>query len=145
MTRRLVTLLVFIACLGSWSAKAEEPVVPNSEVQAAIQSVIDSQLKAFQRDDGIEAYSYASPAIQQKFSTVDIFMSMVRNGYPAVYRPAYVEFLDARIIAPHTAQAVKFIDGQGQGLIMIYFMEQQPNGSWLIDGVQAVPLEELSS
>ena len=56
--------------------------------QAAIQTVIESQLAAFQRDDGSEAFSYASPGIRGKFRNAENFMAMVQQGYSAVYRPS---------------------------------------------------------
>ncbi len=48
----------------------------------AIRSIIKSQLDAFQRDDGHEAFSYASPGIRQSLQNPEIFMAMVRSGVP---------------------------------------------------------------
>lgn len=141
--------LVGLLMLGQpLPAAAEAPAgvtEPSAEVQSAIVAVIRAQLDAFQRDDGKTAFAHASPSIQGKFGTVERFMAMVQIAYPAVYRPSAVEILDARIIDPHTAQAVKIIDGAGQAQVAIYFMELQPDGSWRIDGVQVIPLQELSS
>lgn len=141
----------FLALFGQLQparAAADAPaaaVEPSAEVQSAIVAVIRAQLDAFRRDDGRAAFAHASPSIQGKFGTVERFMAMVQIAYPAVYRPRAVEVLDARIIDPHTAQAMKIIDDAGQALVAIYFMELQPDGSWRIDGVQVIPLQELSS
>ena len=55
--------------------------------RAAMQSTIEQQLQAFLRDDGATAYSFAAPNIKTMYPTVDVFMAMVRQGYPQVYRP----------------------------------------------------------
>ncbi len=101
----------------------------------AIRSIIQSQLGAFQRDDGHEAFSYASPGIRQMFQTAEIFMAMVRGGYPAVYRPRAVEFLETLVKDGRTVQMMRFIGPDGVAVIAMYTMERQPDGTWRIDGV----------
>ena len=70
---------------------------------------------------------------------------MVRNRYEAVYRPKMVEFLDTRRYDGITAQAVHFVGPDGRGVIGIYRMEQQEDGSWRINGVQMVPASDIAS
>ncbi len=101
----------------------------------AIRSIIQSQLNAFQRDDGREAFSYASPSIRQSFQTPEIFMAMVRSGYAAVYRPRAVEFLETLVKDGRTVQMMRFIGPDGVAVIAMYTMERQPDGTWRIDGV----------
>jgi hypothetical protein len=108
----------------------------NGDDKAAIRNVIESQLDAFQRDDAREAFSYASPTIQEKFGTPTRFMSMVRSGYQAVYRPRAVEFRGLSERRGRLAQRVFFVGPDGRAVIAIYFMEQQDDGTWRIDGVQ---------
>ena len=118
---------------------------PSAAVQGAIVAVIQSQLQAFQRDDGAAAFSYASPTIRAKFGTAEIFMAMVRGGYAAVYRPREVQFLEARVIQGRTGQAVRFVGPEGQAVIAVYWMERQPGGGWRINGVIFVPANESYS
>ncbi len=120
----------------------------------AIRSIIQSQLDAFQRDDGHEAFSYASPGIRQMFQTADIFMAMVRGGYAvkmfqtadifmamvrggyaAVYRPRAVEFLETLVKDRRTVQMMRFVGPDGVAVIAMYTMERQPDGTWKISGV----------
>jgi hypothetical protein len=72
-------------------------------------------------------------------------MAMVRGGYQPVYRPQSVEFLDARIVDGKTGQAVRFVGPDGQAVIAIYTMEQQPDGSWRIAAVQLIRTGEVTS
>ena len=55
---------------------------------------IEAQLAAFAADDADKAFSYAAPGIRALFITAERFLSMVREGYPVVYRPASVTFLN---------------------------------------------------
>ncbi|MGY4345197.1 hypothetical protein ACVWXM_001661 [Bradyrhizobium sp. GM7.3] len=85
---RIAALLVFLSvAFGPISARADDV--------ATAQSIIRAQEQAFGRDDARGAYSYAAPAIQEIFPAPDIFMSMVQNGYPPVYRHKSFEFVAA--------------------------------------------------
>jgi hypothetical protein len=101
---------------------------------AAAQSVIRSQVEAFSRDDAAAAYSYAAPAIKGIFPQADIFMSMVQQGYAAVYRHKSFEFGEARVADGTIAQRVHIIDVNGEAWEALYTLEQQPDGSLKITG-----------
>ena len=138
----IVAACIFLLSFGH--ARGAEDSVPRPEAEA-IKAVIAQQLAAFRADDGDLAFSYASPAIQEKFGSVEEFMSMVRHGYEIVYRPQSAEFLEARRHDGITAQAVHFVGPDGRGTIAIYIMERQEDGSWRIDGVRLIPAEEAES
>ncbi len=145
MFRSLMPLAVLLALLLPQPAPAGEAVPLDAAEATAIRGVIDAQLEAFQRDDGAAAYSYAAPTIQQKFGNVANFMTMVRTGYPAVYRPREVAFLEARVKDGVTVQALRLVGPDGAGVVALYFMEQQPDGSWRINGVTLVRSGEVAS
>lgn len=71
-------------------------VRPAAAQEGAVQGVIASQIEAFQADDFVRAFSYASPTIQKVFRTPQNFGAMVRSGYPMVWRPSEVRYLEAR-------------------------------------------------
>ena len=90
---RIAAALALVAAL--WSASAAAQQAPISEAdRAAIRSIIEGQEEAFRRDDGATAFGYASPAIREMFGTPDVFMDMVRQGYPMVYRPRLFDFAE---------------------------------------------------
>ena len=101
---------------------------------AAAQSVIRSQEQAFGRDDAQAAYSYAAPAIKQIFPQADIFMMMVQQAYPPVYRHKSFEFGEARAADGQIAQRVHIVDANGEAWEALYTLEQQPDGSLKITG-----------
>ncbi len=139
-------LLLCLAAAGLFRpAHAQDYSTPPQADQAAIMNIIQSQLDAFQVDDGARAFSFATPQLRRMFGTPENFMAMVRGGYMAVYRPQSVEFLDARVVSGRTGQAVRFVGPDGIAVIAIYTMERQPDGSWRIAAVQLVPTGEVSS
>ena len=124
--RALVLLIAFLIGLGS-PASAVDDV-------AAAQNVIRSQEQAFSRDDTAAAYSYAAPAIKQIFPEADIFMMMVQQAYPPVYRHKSFEFGEARAADGQVAQRVHIVDANGEAWEALYTLEQQPDGSFKITG-----------
>lgn len=141
MIRSLCFVLTFVLTAPFSALKAEEPSVAASD-QAAIRGVIEAQLEAFKRDDGQTAFSYASPTIKGIFGTPERFMSMVRSGYPAVYRPQVTEFRKLHQDGATLVQEIRFIGPDGKAVIALYSLVKTPEGSWLIDGVVIVPAPE---
>ena len=131
------SVFAFFLLLAGFFAAAPTPAlaadtVPDEEIRATI----NSQLDAFQRDDWAEAFTYASPVLQQIFGTPDRFRNMVLGGYQAVYRPRQVSFRDLVTTGPRPVQMVFFIGPDGLAYLAAYEMEQQADGSWRIAGVQ---------
>jgi hypothetical protein len=103
------------------------------------QRIITGQIEAFRVDDSLAAYSYAAPAIKRIFPSPEIFMQMVRNGYPPVYRPQSFSF--GRItdeMNGRPTQRVTIVDAKGKAWIALYAFEKQPEGGWKIIGCTLV-------
>jgi hypothetical protein len=140
----LAPVLLALVLLAAPAAAQGGPDLAPADRQA-IQGVIADQLDAFQRDAAGEAFTYASPMIQNKFGSPARFMDMVRNGYPQVYRPQGWEFQGMRTIRGLPAQEVLFIGPSGQATLGLYIMERQPSGRWRIDGVRIERLPDRVS
>jgi hypothetical protein len=136
---RLAILATILLTFLSGAADAR-PVDPN--LQAEFRRIIETQIEAFRHDDGETAFAQASPAIRERLGTAEKFMEMVRNTYEPVYRPRDYEFEPALAFPDRTAQPVRFIGPDGRGVLGVYYMEQQPDGSWRIGGVYLLPLGE---
>lgn len=125
--RALVLLLASLLWFGQ----------PAGAQQAEIKSVIDAQIEAFGRDDFATAFTYASPMIRSMFGTPDNFGRMVRQGYPMVWRPAEVRYLNLRREDGRLWQRVMFTDGAGNIHLFDYDMVEI-GGAWKINGVYRV-------
>jgi parvulin-like peptidyl-prolyl isomerase len=123
---RAVVLL--LALLLSFAAQARADDV------TAAQSVIQAQEQAFSRNDAAAAYSHAAPEIKQLFPQADIFLQMVQQAYPPVYRHKSFEFGEARAAQGRIAQRVHIVDDNGEVWEAMYTLEQQPDGSLKITG-----------
>ncbi|WP_315778987.1 MULTISPECIES: DUF4864 domain-containing protein [unclassified Bradyrhizobium] len=123
--RILVPLVLLLALLVRPAAAADA---------SAAQSVIRAQEQALARDDGATAYAQAAPEIQALFPSVEIFMSMVKSGYPPVYRHRSFEFGAAQVEDGSIAQRVHIVDAEGEAWEALYTLQTQPDGSLKITG-----------
>jgi Domain of unknown function (DUF4864) len=109
------------------------PTVAAGEGSAA-QAIIRQQDEALSRDDAASAYALAAPEIHALFPTADVFMAMVKQGYPPVYRHRRFDFgatmADSGVITQH----VDIVDANGEAWEAIYTLETQPDGSLKITG-----------
>ena len=133
--RWIVSLLLCLPlCLLGASGFAEDEADLRADDREAIQQVIRKQLDAFQRDDEVEAFSYAAPSIQAQFKTPDEFMRMVRSAYEAVYRPRSTRFLEAFVLNGQVMQPLEVVAPDTSVLVAFYLMERQADGTWRISG-----------
>ena len=100
----------FILAIAFWVAAA----LPVWAEGKAIETTISAQITALQADDFDRAFTYASPTIQQIFRAPEVFGRMVRQGYPMVYRPSAIEFLELASVEGYYWQKVQIRDGQGR-------------------------------
>ncbi|MHA1565256.1 MAG: DUF4864 domain-containing protein [Alphaproteobacteria bacterium] len=138
ITRWLAFALVAVLLPLASPTNSAEAVAPGDAT--AIRQVIEQQIEAFGRDDGVVAFAYASPNIRALFGTSEVFMSMVRAGYQAVYRPRQLTFKEVLAQDGQVVQGLAVLGADGSQVLMLYFMERQPEGDWRIDGVQLLAL-----
>jgi hypothetical protein len=125
-------------------AGGDPPSVLAAPDQQAIRRVIESQLDAFQHDDGAKAFGFASPVLQEKFGDPATFMQMVKQGYTAVYRPKSVAFEKLVETQQGPDQILRLVGPDGLTYAAHYLMQKQPDGSWMINGCYLTRLEDQS-
>ena len=103
--------------------------------EPGIEDTIQSQIDAFLQDDFATAFSFASPNIQGMFGNSENFGQMVRRGYPMVWRPEELRFLELRDIDGRLWQKVMVRDQSGSLHVLDYQMISV-DGQWQINGVQ---------
>ncbi|OYU93308.1 MAG: DUF4864 domain-containing protein [Burkholderiales bacterium PBB5] len=105
----------------------------------AVRAVIEAQLKAFAADDAVRAFSYAAPAIRTQFGDPQTFLSMVRQGYPVVFRPASTAFFQPEWVAEVLVQVVQMRDAAGRAWLATYQLQRQSDKTWRISGCAVLP------
>jgi ketosteroid isomerase-like protein len=138
MFRFLISALLFVFLLAP--ARAE------SADQQAFQAVISGQLDAFKTEDYQTAYSYAAPIVKGVFPNVDTFMAMVKRGYGPIYKNSKYVFTELKTdTLGRPAQHVIITASDGKRYEAVYAMQQQPDGSWKIAGVQMVEIPSVDA
>ena len=127
--RRIAIALAFIAAVLAGPLRAEEG--PGD----ALERVIADQIAAFLADDFQTAFIFASPGIQRLFGTPERFGKMVRQGYPMVWRPSGIRYLERRQIGDTWHQIVQITDAAGMTHVLDYGLVRFGNG-WRINGVR---------
>ena len=114
--------------------------------KAEFQRIITAQITAFRADDGPAAYDFAAPVVRNIFPTPEIFMAMVKQGYPQVYRPQSFNFTEA-LIDPigRPSQKMIVVGPDGKSYIALYTMEKQPDGTWRIAGCTMLEIPGLDA
>ena len=137
----MIRIIAFVfTCIWVQLVVAEQVLVP----EPGIEATIGAQIEAFKVDDFAEAFTYASPNIQGMFGSHERFGQMVQNGYPMVWRPGEVHFLELRDIAGNLWQRVQIFDQSGGRHVLDYQMIQTPDG-WRINGVQLLPVPGVNA
>ncbi|TNF17804.1 MAG: DUF4864 domain-containing protein [Rhodobacteraceae bacterium] len=135
--RRVLAVLACVFVLAPALAQDVQPRNPE------IEAVIGSQIEAFQADDVARAFDFASPVIRRMFVTPENFGLMVQRGYPMVWRPGEVSFLDLAEIDGALWQRVEIIDRAGVRHYLGYRMEPGADG-WKIAGVQFLEAPDIA-
>ena len=139
---RSVLMIVLLAFI---SVAAFAQSISEAE-KSEFQRIITAQISAFRADDGPTAYSFAAPVVRNIFPTPEIFMSMVKQGYPQVYRPQAFNFTEA-LIDPvgRPAQKMRVVGPDGKTYEALYSMEKQPDGTWRISGCTLLEIPGLDA
>lgn len=120
------------------------PALADEVANPAIEAVIGDQIAAMKADDFAKAFTYASPTIQGLFGTPDNFGTMVKQGYPMVWHPAGVKYLQLRDVAGGLWQRILVTDAGGKVWMLDYRMVQV-DGAWRIDAVQILPAQGVGA
>ncbi|MEL6953477.1 MAG: DUF4864 domain-containing protein [Pseudomonadota bacterium] len=133
---RILTWTLFGAAMAVLGFLASPAVSQDMlEPNPGIEDTIRGQMDAFLERDVAQAFTFASPNIQGMFGSAENFGRMVENGYPMVWTPRDVNFIDLQTLGGLIVQRVEVVDGAGQVHWLGYAMIETENG-WRINGVQ---------
>ena len=132
MVRFIAVFLIFISTMLA------------ADEQSDIQNTISNQLKAFAVDDFSEAFTHASPGIKDIFGSVENFSTMVKKGYPMVWRYDNFQFLKLEETLQGYSQTVRITDKKNELFLLKYFMTNI-SGIWKISGVSIIEASDFSA
>lgn len=124
-----------LLALGFATAPRAQAVDIAAADRSAIQAVIQKQFDAFLRDDGDAAFAQAAPEIRKMYGEANIFMQMVKQAYPPVYRHRDAAFGE---IKDGPTQIVIITGEDGRHWLAFYTMAQGEDGVWRIKGCNLI-------
>jgi len=130
--------------LGALAATLISGAALAQDARSAITDTIQSQIDAFLADDFERAFSFASPNIKRIFGDSDRFGTMVRQGYPMVWRPAEVRYLELEQMGAFQLQKVLVTDADGVPHLLEYQMIDTSDG-WQINGVRILEAPQIGA
>ena len=134
MLKKLIRTLGLVLVLSPVAvAAADSPASADAEL---MQGVISRQLDAFARGDATTAFAQASPVIQAKFESEEIFMAMVRQGYGVLIQPQRVDFLGPTETSNGPVFGVQVYARDGSAWIAAYQMVRDQAQNWRINRCQ---------
>ncbi len=139
MKHVLLAIVVVMEFARTQGAKAQE-----GGAATEIQTVINSQMAAFAKDDFADAFTFAADNIQRMFGTPENFGVMVKRGYPMVHRAEDVRFGELRAEGNALWQRVLVKDGAGVVHALEYLMISDGD-SWRIAAVQLVQPKDVGA
>ena len=135
---------LLIICLAFFTLSLRPAVSQSKQDIGNIQKVIRLQIEAMRKDNWEEAFKYASLDIQRSFGNAKTFQNMVLAKYRIVYQPRLISFKQVKLIKGTPVQEVYIIDYKGKSAMAMYFMRQDKNRDWRINGVQLFLSKKLN-
>ena len=146
MTKLLIAGVLWVmGCAAGWAAAPDAKKSLTPVEASAVRAVVQAQLDAFALDDAAKAFSFASPDIRNQFGDASTFMSMVRQGYPMVIRPASISFFQPAAQGGAVWQVLRLRDQQGRVWRAVYELRRQPDKTWRVNGCTVQPDSEGST
>lgn len=110
----------------------------------AIHEVVQSQLEALSNDDAAGAFELATPEKRMLLGSPDNFLRLIKEEYNPIYRYQRVIFSRPEVVDGDAAQMVRVTDGYSRVWVAIFWMLQDDNGNWRIDGCQLLETTSVS-
>lgn len=135
----LLALMGLLLSLFPFMARAAEQG-PSAQ---SVQDVITQQLNAIHDRNADAAYATMSHDFHENFEDSRNFMNDLRFRHRAIYNHEDFTFLDKQgsSTGPVALQKVRMNDHYGEPITVIYRLEQQDDGSWLIDSFTILDAE----
>lgn len=139
----LIAFWPFMARAADDPAPVIDSVTAPVETQnsSAAQEVIRQQLAAIRARDAEAAYAFMTHDFHEVNNDPRQFLAAMRFENRAIYNHDDFTFLNKQGSGPVAIQKVRIHDHYGVPVTVIYRLEQQEDGSWLIDSFMTLDAE----
>lgn len=144
MKRLLAAAALLAGLAGPWwtSAAAIDGITTADAI--AIHEVVQSQLEAFSNDDAAGAFELATPEKRMLIGSPDNFLRLIKEEYNPIYRYQRVIFSTPQVVDGDAIQIVRVTDGNSRVWLAIFWMQQEEDSSWKIDGCHLLETTSIS-
>lgn len=144
MKRLLAAATLLVGLAGPWwtSAAAIDSITTADAI--AIHEVVQSQLEAFLNDDADSAFQLATPEKRMLIGSPDNFLRLIKEEYNPIYRYQRAIFSAPEVVDGDAIQIVRVTDGNSRVWLAIFWMQQEEDSSWKIDGCHLVETSSIS-
>ncbi|HEY8609116.1 MAG TPA: DUF4864 domain-containing protein [Noviherbaspirillum sp.] len=143
MKRLLVTAGLLIGLCGPWTSAAAVDAITTADA-IAIHETVRNQMEALSKDDASGAFELATQEKRQMIGNADVFLRMMKEEYNPIYRSQVVIFSSPEVVDGDPVQVVRVTDGYGKVWLAVFWMQQEEDGSWKIDGCHLLGTRTVS-
>ncbi|MGE5649018.1 DUF4864 domain-containing protein [Noviherbaspirillum sp. UKPF54] len=126
-----------------WSSAAAVDGITTADA-IAIHEAVQSQLDALAKDDAASAFEQATPEKRMLIGSPDNFLRLMKEQYNPIYRHQRVIFSHPEVVDGDAIQVVRVTDSESRVWLAIFWMQQEEDSSWKIDGCQLVETTSVS-
>lgn len=144
--KHLLAMASLLAGLGGpwWmNAAATEDITSADAV--AIHEAVQSQLKALSNDDAASAFELTTSENRMLIGSAENFMRLIKERYLPIYRHRHVVFSIPEVVNGDAVQIVRVTDSDSRVWLAIFWMQQDDESNWKIDGCQLLETASVST
>jgi hypothetical protein len=111
----------------------------------AIREAVEAQLHALSNDDASSAFELATQEKRMLIGSPDNFLRIIKEQYDPIYHYQSVIFSRAEVVDGNPIQIVRVADEDGKVWVAVFWMQQEEDSRWKIDGCQLFETSSVST
>ncbi|RJF99247.1 DUF4864 domain-containing protein [Noviherbaspirillum saxi] len=144
MKRWLAKLMLLAGLAGPWCISAVAVDAITTADAIAIHETVQSQLEALSNDDADLAFQLTTSEKRMQIGSPDKFLKLIKEQYNPIYRYQRVIFSTPEVIDGDAIQMVRITDGYSKVWVAVFWMQEDENSHWKIDGCQLLETTSIS-
>lgn len=134
--------LLFMLVVPAWCNAMNDITTADA---IAIREAVEAQIRALSNDDASSAFELATPEKRMQLGSPDNFLRIIKEQYNPIYHYRSVIFSRAEVVEGSPIQIVRLADAEGKVWVAVFWMQQEEDSSWKIDGCQLFETSSVST